>query len=50
MSLSFVESHVWVGVLSFVSDRFMSSVISFSRVPSEVRVSRYGVSLSWFVS
>ena len=33
-----VESHVWVGVLSFVSVRFMSSVISFSRVSPEVRV------------
>ena len=38
MSLSFVESHVWVGVFSFVSVRFMSSVISCSRVPPEVRV------------
>ena len=38
MSLSFVESHVWVGGLSFVSVRFMSSVISFSSVPPEVRV------------
>ena len=38
MSLSFVESHVWVGVLSFVSVRFMSTMISCSRVPPEVRV------------
>ena len=30
MSLSFVGSCVWVGVLSFVSVRFMSSVISFA--------------------
>ena len=38
MSLSFFESHVWVGVLSFVSVRFISSVISFSRVLPEIRV------------
>ena len=38
MSLSFVESHVWVGVLSFVSVMSMSTMISCSRVPPEVRV------------
>ena len=38
MSLSFVESHVRVDVLSFVNVRFMSSVISYSRVSPVVRV------------
>ena len=38
VSLSFVESHVCVGVLSFVSVRFMSTIISCSRLPPEVRV------------
>ena len=38
MSLSFVESHVWVGVLSFVSVRFISTVISCSRLPPDVRI------------
>ena len=38
MSLSFVESHVCVGVPSFVSVRFMSSMVSCSRLPSVVRV------------
>ena len=33
MSLSFVASHVCVGVPSFVSVRFMSSMISCSRIP-----------------
>ena len=32
MSLSFVESHVCVGVLSFVSIRFMSTMVSCSRL------------------
>ena len=38
LSLSFVESHVWVVVLSFVSARFMSTMIFCSRAPLEVRV------------
>ena len=38
MSLSFVESHVFVGVLSFVSVRFMSTMVSCSRLPPGVRV------------
>ena len=38
MSLSFVASHVCVGVPSFVSVRFMSSMISCSRIPLGLRV------------
>ena len=38
MSLSFVASHVCVGVPSFVSVRFMSSMISCSRIPPGLRV------------
>ena len=38
MSLSFVVSYVWVGVLSFVSVSSMSSVISFNRIQPESRV------------
>ena len=38
MSLSFVESHVCVGVLSFVSVRFMSTMVSCSRLPPGVQV------------
>ena len=38
MSLSFVESYVCVGVLSFVSVRFMSTMVSCSRLPPGVRV------------
>ena len=37
-SLSFVDSHVCVGVLSFVSARFMSTMVSCSRLPPGVRV------------
>ena len=38
MSLSFVESHVCVGVPSFVSVRFMSTMVSCSRLPPSVPV------------
>ena len=38
MSLSFIESHAWVGVLSFASVRFMLLVFPLSRVLPEVRV------------
>ena len=38
ISLLFVDSHVCVGVLSSVSVRFMSTMISCFRVPPEVRV------------
>ena len=38
MSMSFVQSHVCVGVPSFVSVRFMSTIVSCSRLPPGVRV------------
>ena len=39
MSLSFFEPHVCVvGVLSFVSVRFMTTMVSCSRLPPGVRV------------
>ena len=40
-SLSLVVSFVWVGVFSFVSVRFMSSLISFSRVPMFAQCQRW---------
>ena len=38
MSLSFVESHVCVGVLSFVSVRFLSTMVYCNRLPPGVGV------------